>query len=109
MDDESSDRRSFLATVLPALLSSLTGGVCSLVMLRGRIGRVAVTLGLLLMGTLVLDRSFMFPRVEKVQKVAVLGVELSRMHRIEPRTWRLSESSLDRASSERGESNDLPW
>ena len=77
------------------------GGVCSLVMFGGRTGRVAVTLGLLLVGLLVLDRSFIFPKVEEGEKVAVLDVELSRVHGIKPRTWLLSEGTLDRASSVR--------
>lgn len=97
-DDESSDRRSFFAMVLPALLSSLMGGVCSLVMFGGSIGRLAVTLGLSPVGLLVLDRSFIFAKVEEVKKVAALDVELSRVHGIEPRTWLLSEGTLDRAS-----------
>lgn len=62
MDDESSDRHSLLAVLLPALLSSLAGGVCSLVMFGGRIERVSVTLGLSLLCVVVLDRSFIFPR-----------------------------------------------
>ena len=62
-DDESSDKRSFLATVLPALLSSLIGGVCSRVMAGGRAGTLAVGVVVLLsVGILDLDRNFMFPR-----------------------------------------------
>lgn len=81
IEDESSDRRSLFAMVLPALLSSLMGGVCSLVMCGGRTGSVAVTLGQLLGGDLIiLDRSFIFPIVEDVKQVAVLDVENSRMH-----------------------------
>ena len=86
IDDESSARRSFFVMVLPALLSSLTGGVCSLVMFGGRTGRVAVTLGLLLVGLLVLDRSFIFPKVEEVGLMAVLDVDLSLRYGIKPRT-----------------------
>lgn len=73
MDDESSDRRFFLATVLPALLTSLIGGVCSRSMFGGRTGTVAVMVLLLSVGTLTLGRNFMFPTAEEMLKVAVLG------------------------------------
>ena len=43
MDDESSERRVFLAIVLPALLTSLIGRVRSRVIFGGWTGRVAVT------------------------------------------------------------------
>ena len=74
-DDESSDNWSFLAIVLPALLSSLIGGVCSRVMVGGRAGIVAVGVVVLLsVGILDLDRNFMLPRVlEVLARVGSLG------------------------------------
>lgn len=74
-DDESSDKWSFLAIVLPALLSSLIGGVCSRVMIGGRAGIVAVGVEVLLsVGILDLDRNFMSPRVmEMLARVGSLG------------------------------------
>ena len=62
----SSDKRSLLSIILPSLLRSLIGGVCNRVMLGGTTGAVAVTPLLLWVGSLGLDRSFMFPRVQAV-------------------------------------------
>lgn len=58
-DDEKSDGCSFLTVVLPALLRSLSGGVCRRVVSGGRTGTVAGTVMLSLAGCLLLGRSFM--------------------------------------------------
>lgn len=78
IDVERSDRRSFLAMVLPALLSSLMGGVCSRDKSEGRTGTVAVTVLLFPVSVSNLDRSFMLPRVADVLKSAVLGSGISQ-------------------------------
>ena len=78
MDDERSEKRSSLAMVLAALLSSLIGGVCSRMMFGGRTGEVAVTVLLLLAGIWILDRNFMLLRVEAAPKLADLSVGLSQ-------------------------------
>ena len=68
-DEERSDRRSFLAIVLSALLSSLIGGVCRRAIFGGRTGTVAAAALLVLVDVLFLGRSFMVP----VSDLAGLG------------------------------------
>ena len=67
VDEGVLDRGYFLATVLPALLSSLSGGVRSLEMEGGRTGVVAVRVLRLSGGDIFLERKFMVPRAEVVK------------------------------------------
>ena len=83
MDEERSEKRAFLTVVLPALLRSLSGGVCRRVTCWGRAGTVAVEVLVLCAGILGWDRSFMVPRGEEVADLTHLSAELSRLHGVE--------------------------